>query len=67
MKREFRVEATVGKPQVAYRETLRRKVEKHTDADTRSRPGGSGQFAEKVIDLAWEPNVDPETGHWCGL
>ena len=30
MKREFRVEATVGKPQVAYRETLRRKVEKHT-------------------------------------
>ncbi len=39
MKREFRVEATVGKPQVAYRETIRRKVEKHSYT-TRSRPVG---------------------------
>ena len=37
MRREFRVEATVGKPQVAYRETIRRKVEKHS-TPTRSRP-----------------------------
>ena len=50
MKREFRVEATVGKPQVAYRETIRRKVEKHTYTH-KKQTGGSGQFA-KVVDLA---------------
>ena len=38
MKREFRVEATVGKPQVAYRETLRKRGRRTTATPTRSRP-----------------------------
>ena len=48
MKREFRVEATVGKPQVAYRETIRKKVEKHSYTH-KKQTGGSGQFAKVVI------------------
>ena len=48
MKREFRVEATVGKPQVAYRETIRRKVEKHGYTH-KKQTGGSGQFAKVSI------------------
>jgi elongation factor G len=63
MKREFRVEATVGKPQVAYRETIRRKVEKHGYTH-KKQTGGSGQFAKVQISL--EPNIDPETGHGAG-
>ena len=50
MKREFRVEATVGKPQVAYRETVRKEVVKHGYTH-KKQTGGSGQFA-KVADLA---------------
>jgi elongation factor G len=50
MKREFRVEANVGKPQVAYRETLRRVVEKH-DYTHKKQTGGSGQFAKVQIRL----------------
>jgi elongation factor G len=50
MKREFNVEANVGKPQVAYRETIRRKVEK-VDYTHKKQTGGSGQFARVVIDL----------------
>jgi elongation factor G len=50
MKREFRVEANVGKPQVAYRETIRRKVEKVTYTH-KKQTGGSGQFAKVIIDL----------------
>jgi elongation factor G len=50
MKREFNVEANVGKPQVAYRETLRRKVEK-VDYTHKKQTGGSGQFARVVIDV----------------
>ncbi len=50
MKREFRVEANVGKPQVAYRETIRRKVEKLSYTH-KKQTGGSGQFAKVVIDL----------------
>jgi elongation factor G len=50
MRREFRVEANVGKPQVAYRETIRRKVEK-VDYTHRKQTGGSGQFARVQIDL----------------
>ena len=49
MKREFRVEATVGKPQVAYRETIRKEVVKHGYTH-KKQTGGSGQFA-KVVDL----------------
>src|ERR671910_507602 len=63
MKREFRVEANIGKPQVAYRETLRRKVEKHSYTH-KKQTGGSGQFAKVVISL--EPNIDPETGSGAG-
>ena len=50
MKREFRVEANVGKPQVAYRETIRRIVEKH-DYTHKKQTGGSGQFAKVQISL----------------
>jgi elongation factor G len=63
MKREFRVEATVGKPQVAYRETIRRKVEKHSYTH-KKQTGGSGQFAKVLISI--EPNIDPETGSGAG-
>src|SRR5215207_1019836 len=59
MKREFRVEATVGKPQVAYRETVRKEVLKHGYTH-KKQTGGSGQFAKVQISLG--PNVDPETG-----
>ncbi len=50
MKREFGVEANVGKPQVAYRETIRRIVEKH-DFTHKKQTGGSGQFAKVQISL----------------
>ncbi|MGI8698565.1 MAG: elongation factor G, partial [Mycobacteriales bacterium] len=50
MRREFSVEANVGKPQVAYRETVRRKVDKH-DYTHKKQTGGSGQFARVVISL----------------
>ena len=63
MKREFRVEATVGKPQVAYRETIRNKVEKHSYTH-KKQTGGSGQFAKVLITV--EPSIDPETGQGAG-
>ncbi|OBG95809.1 translation elongation factor G [Mycobacterium sp. E136] len=50
MKREFKVEANVGKPQVAYRETIKRKVEK-VEYTHKKQTGGSGQFAKVLIDL----------------
>ena len=56
MKREFHVEANIGKPQVAYRETLRRKVE-NVNYVHKKQSGGSGQYAKVIITL--EPQ---ETG-----
>ncbi|NQV92073.1 MAG: elongation factor G, partial [Candidatus Aquiluna sp.] len=50
MRREFGVEANVGKPQVAYRETIRRAVLKH-DYTHKKQTGGSGQFAKVQIKL----------------
>jgi elongation factor G len=50
MLREFRVDATVGKPQVAYRETISQTVEKSTYTH-KKQTGGSGQFAEVTIAL----------------
>ncbi|GMA91151.1 elongation factor G [Homoserinibacter gongjuensis] len=50
MKREFNVEANVGKPQVAYRETIRKTVEKY-DYTHKKQTGGSGQFAKVQITL----------------
>ena len=59
MKREFRVEANIGKPQVAYRETLRRPVQK-VDYIHKKQSGGSGQYAKVIIDL--EP-LEPGSGY----
>jgi elongation factor G len=53
LKREFGVEANVGKPQVAYRETVRKKVEKIQGKFVRQ-TGGRGQYGDAVISL--EPN-----------
>ncbi len=59
MKREFKVEANVGKPQVAYRETIRRPVEK-LDYTHKKQTGGSGQFAKVQITI--EPLDTQESG-----
>jgi len=58
MKREFKVEANIGKPQVAYRETLRRKVEK-VEYTHKKQSGGSGQYGRVIIDV--EP-LEPGSG-----
>jgi len=50
MRREFKVEANVGKPQVAYRETIRRTVERE-DLTYKKQTGGSGQYAKVQIRL----------------
>ena len=52
MKREFKVEAHVGKPQVAYRETIKKAVEK-VDYTHKKQTGGSGQFAK--VQVSFEP------------
>ncbi|HAQ60055.1 MAG TPA: elongation factor G [Microbacterium sp.] len=57
MRREFKVEANIGKPQVAYRETIRRAVEKY-DYTHKKQTGGSGQFAK--VQITFEPLVTDE-------
>ncbi|GLB67476.1 elongation factor G [Arthrobacter mangrovi] len=52
MRREFKVEANVGKPQVAYRETIKKTVEK-VDYTHKKQTGGSGQFAK--VQVSFEP------------
>ena len=58
MRREFHVDANVGKPQVAYRETIRRSVEK-MDYVHKKQTGGSGQYAK--VQMSFEP-LDPALG-----
>jgi elongation factor G len=56
MRREFKVEANVGAPQVAYRETITRQ---HTEDYThKKQSGGSGQFAR--VKIQFEPNAEGE-------
>jgi elongation factor G len=60
MRREFKVEANVGRPQVAYRETITRKVEK-IDYTHKKQTGGSGQFGRVIINV--EPLVGSEENY----
>lgn len=55
MRREFKVEANVGKPQVAYKETIKRLVQ-NVEYTHKKQTGGSGQFAKVII------NLEPFTG-----
>ena len=57
MLREFRVDANVGRPQVAYRETIPKTVD-NLRYTHKKQTGGSGQFAEIVATL--EPHADPD-------
>ncbi|MBE1581526.1 MULTISPECIES: elongation factor G [Amycolatopsis] len=50
MKSDYKVEANIGKPQVAYRETVRKTVEK-LDYVHKKQTGGSGQFAKVIVKL----------------
>ena len=56
MKREFKVEANIGAPQVAYRETITREAE--IDYTHKKQSGGSGQFAR--VKIKFEPNPESE-------
>ena len=56
MRREFKVEANVGAPQVAYRETITRSHEQ--DYTHKKQTGGTGQFAR--VKLVFEPNAEGE-------
>ena len=59
MRREFKVEANVGKPQVAYRETITKVVER-VDYTHKKQTGGSGQFAKVQIGI--EPSSGASEG-----
>jgi elongation factor G len=50
MKSDYKVEANIGKPQVAYRETIKKTVEK-LDFVHKKQTGGSGQFAKVIVKL----------------
>ena len=60
MRREFKVEANVGKPQVAYREKLRGKIEKHS-LKYAKQSGGRGQYAHVIITV--EANTEEGGGY----
>ena len=53
MKREFKVEANVGRPQVAYRETIKKPA--HAEGKYIRQTGGRGQYGHAVIDIAPQP------------
>jgi elongation factor G len=59
MKSDFKVEANIGKPEVAYRETIKRSVQRH-EYTHKKQTGGSGQFARVIIDV--EPMERQEDG-----
>ncbi|MFQ6483825.1 elongation factor G [Brachybacterium epidermidis] len=59
MRREFKVEANIGKPQVAYRETIKRTVEKF-DYTHKKQTGGSGQFGK--VQITYAPLTEAEEG-----
>ena len=56
MKREFKVDANIGQPKVAYRETITKSYE--IDYTHKKQSGGSGQFAK--VKIIFEPITDPE-------
>ncbi len=60
MRREFKVEANVGKPQVAYRETISKSVPK-IDYTHKKQTGGSGQYAKVIIGI--EPTGGGDGGY----
>jgi elongation factor G len=60
MRREFKVEANVGKPQVAYRETISKRVEK-VEYTHKKQTGGSGQYARVIIGI--EPTGGGDGGY----
>jgi elongation factor G len=60
MKREFKVEANIGAPQVAYRETITKEVE--IDYTHKKQSGGSGQFARVIMQFKPSTEKDETTG-----
>jgi elongation factor G len=56
LKREFKVEANIGAPQVAYRETITKEIE--VDYTHKKQSGGSGQFAR--VKMTFSPNPDKD-------
>ena len=63
MRREFKVEANVGAPMVAYRETIRKVVDKY-EYTHKKQTGGSGQFARVIIKLAPLTEIGEDGEHY---